>query len=732
MKINNTLPFHYRATLHFGYPPKAGTVLQEYADNFLKRYYDCCGMKMNEQQHAHNVACFAALPAVGAVQASIPLIDPELVIKALPTALQQNVRGLQANLCTILRGVYPLVNGEKILNDYVTILNQDYLDCPAGCVVYVRETNLIRIDFILPSIRFDSRTGQPSIVASAPRERTAPSIKPEMALVSTPTLSQGVSLVGQVASTLAFAAPPPYGIMASAAIIGVTGLFSILFGGDSGPSMVDTIATLIDNAVQELEQYLDKNQLESVQGDVTAFFQWCSQQIQSNAGWTDADINHVKIDLLPHLNNTYSFEHATLYNDLQQVAIEQYTQTNKYVPREQDLALGVVSMNITALLCVLKLTIQLAAQVASSNQPDDGAGSCASPQADQDFQYYSNSWIRTIPLLVNFINGTPPSADDSKEIQAKKYTLDYIASALTRCYRDNNMADPDIQYITQNFGDQGALPWTSMADYAQTYGWAAAMERLVLHKQVARLLKITPVTYYDTRNSQCFSGGGPAATPHCHEEGSDGWQFIDNFDSNGSYRHDTDYWSSGCCDQNEHTNDYKADVVQHWNDHFNTVLQQLKTAQDNTASFADDLKNAQGWRDAASTGQALLPLATPANTIVVPDDKWGGPADANSQWANAIKVRYAISFLNAKGPSARSDWSAEFDVTNRNKPLLRHIPLDPANNVTGRQIWRQFLYKDSVGDPDLWGLPKIVGILGNDTTTDWTDNDPAPGKAPVA
>lgn len=719
VSLTSTLPYHYSATFAFDSLPAGNLSLRDYADAFLRAYDALSGRPFDPAQHEKNLA-FTGSSWQPEQSVASAIMNPEEYLQTLPQEVQVKVRGLQEQLRDLLGTVYPLVHGETIEKHSVSMLKQELLDCPRGTVTYIRQTNLMRMVFLLPRISMDIKTASPNVARQPVRESHPPPpshVHSAVALLSSDTWNT----VSGVATNLAFVLPHPFGPLAAAEIAAVPSIFKGLFA--AGPSTAAVVKGYIDHAVAEIKGFLTAMKLDDIQQDIEAFFQWCSSLINDDtSGWSQATVDNLTKagGVLSLLENTYSFEHFTLRNNLASLGIEKFMQTNAYIARDADSALTVLLLSITAMICALKLTMQIASDVASFYAPDDTTGYCKSTQADQQFQDYTLLWSAAGRNLIQFILGTTQTPDSNM------FTLDTIAKALTDVNFSSG-SNPDYANIAKVFpviGSNGpvvdGLPWSSIYDYANTYGWAKAVQQLVTHRQVARLAQITSVKYYDGRSTFCNYKG------QCHTSGADGYRYDDLVDPTQSFAIDTDRWTSGCCNQNDHEQDHQYEVRLNWSGHFENTLKAIKElSTTGTPSWAGDLQIAEKWGQQAKDIQETLPPPMPVNQLVLLDKGWGGTAATGTAWEQAFQVQYAISYVDANGsPSGRSMFSALYEVEKRCKPTLTKIPIAAPELNLKRQIWRQFVFKDKLTNDPIYDLPKIVAVLGTSETT-YVDVNPA-------
>lgn len=209
-----------------------------------------------------------------------------------------------------------------------------------------------------------------------------------------------------------------------------------------------------------------------------------------------------------------------------------------------------------------------------------------------------------------------------------------------------------------------------------------------------------------------MGGGG------CHSSGSDGFEFYDSYD-NYHCSYDTDRWSSGCCHQNDHSRDHQQEIVELRAARIAHIVDGMY------ASYAQDFDTIKDWQD--KTDELLNKLPPAAPDVLTASGKWGGVAPANSKWAVAKLVDYAVSVYaksNPDVPSPRSDFFAPVEINGRCKPLIQGLPALSCNLIKV-QVWRRFYYQTSIDPATEAGLPEIVYEITDPNVISWVDEDPA-------
>lgn len=701
MNAQGFIPQHYRAVLRFGDLAEGDMSMLAYTDAFLRLYMARCGLEFDADRHAKNLLAFQGITLN---ESCLPVAlgqRPEVVLRGAPPAVESVGLALQRDLKAALRDCYPLVPGEAIVDDYVTVLTEPFLGYAEGTVAYVRQSNIIRLYFVLPQIRFDLRVGKPSLVQPVPG-----AVRPRMSTSASLMVAPSIGVIQSVSTNLAFALPSPSGPFLAA---GLAWLFGCLFGG--GDEDLAAIEQMIQSAVVALEAYLSGLQIDAAKNDVHAFFLWVNAQVQTRPDGSGVQLADIRQNI-ETLESTYAFQSGSLFNDLVQISTNGHVTINEYVSRDKDAVLEVILLNVTALIYAQKMIALLSSVAAVLTAPSGNA--CANVQADADYQTYIGKWIHAVNTLRELICGSGMPPDPAGRVD----TLDQVG-ALLRASPSNTSSD-----VLSVYGANAPLPWSGMSDFAFNRGWAAAIDRLVLHRQVARLLQLSPVTYFDERGEHCVKLPTDP-TPTCSPEGSDGYRFSDTENASNAYQRDNHRWTSGCCQQNDHCDSAEPDVSSHWISCFDQLLVSVRAVSDAGESWGGDLAVTEKWMSGVASLVENAPPASPANTMVIQDGSWSQGVNPKSQWRTAAKVSYALTSVDANGHGQRSVWTPPIDIpAGAWQPLLRHVPQQANSSTTvSRQIWRQFVFRDAHGDPTDFGLPTVVGTLFDANAVEWRDVD---------
>jgi hypothetical protein len=489
---------------------------------------------------------------------------------------------------------------------------------------------------------------------------------------------QPTSAVVQFASTLAFAIPPPEGIVLSA----VLGLFGSLI--NSGPSLIETIQQLLTSAVKALETFFEQENIQRTDSDAQAFFLWL--QTLSNVPQAQPESVANLKSRIQILDSTFAFAQGSLFNNLILLSDEQYVQTQTLVHREADSAVGALFLTITAIVAAQKMIYFHSAAIVSACAPSED-GTFQSSEFEQDYSDFltrGNLAARTISSF--YSTGT---VDPTPRISL----ADVAASDLSSTFFDS---------LRSAYGPGSALPWTSIAQYAVEYGWAAAMRLLTIYRQMQRVL--------------CLGGdiGSVSITPGASDF-EHSWIFTDTYTNNSIYVPLTADEIMRSNDQPDSDSGIYPQRI--------TMIQNIVGGLSVPPGWIDDLSVCDNWVSNSSELVQKSPKDAPPMSMIV--STWGGnPNIDNSQWTTALKVQYKVAYLSDNGVGVSSAWGAPITVAGQWEPNFQDLPSSTDTQLIAILIYRQFIFEDVNHDPDNFGVPKLVATLPLSAAT-WTDTDHA-------
>lgn len=233
-------------------------------------------------------------PALG-VDPGLAVADEAERASLVPEAALERLSAQERQALDILDHAYPIPASETFRSSHLTFLTApaalDGLPAilPPGTAVYVRSTDAATIRFVLPFLRVDTRAGQP--VIALPRDPDAPTearrVETMAAMVSPKKM---VKTSFSIVKAFKFMLPKPYGDHVGAGMA----LIELLMGGDGGTS--------IDDAVEEIETYLETKDAQQQIRHVKLFSEWLSLKLAALGHHKlDQSTDYVLDDLLPNV-----------------------------------------------------------------------------------------------------------------------------------------------------------------------------------------------------------------------------------------------------------------------------------------------------------------------------------------------------------------------------------------------------------------------------------------------
>ncbi|MEV0381102.1 hypothetical protein [Nonomuraea sp. NPDC050643] len=269
------------------------------------------------------------------------LLDSAAVMATLPPAVRARLADQYGLLLARLNRVFPLADGERVRRSTLTALAKPVGDSPAGTVVLVRETNLATVRYLLPHLVVDAATGRPRMRALP--GGLAAACRPEPPVKEQVGGAADVAL--QVAGSLVWGLPEPWGPVAAA---GIT-LIEALFGGADKPDPFGAVVT-------RLEDFIKQQEINAQATAIKGFADWMVQEQGVLASTQGDNSGYITDALLPELRKMTAPGDESVYNAV--YSLENYLD----VPGAFDLLVLGVSVHLLG----LKMIVQLDALLAST------------------------------------------------------------------------------------------------------------------------------------------------------------------------------------------------------------------------------------------------------------------------------------------------------------------------------------------------------------------------------
>jgi hypothetical protein len=378
----------------------------------------------------------------------IPLADPQADIAHLPAMAQSSLRQRATALEAFVAPYYYLPPDEQIISTSISCLKQADSAAAAGTLAYIRTTNRATIYFMMPFLSLDLASGDVRFVNIPPPLYTtgadAVSRPATLAATGDDVLSTALS----VSQSLVWVMPPPWGPVAAGAI----SLVQMLLGGN-------TQTDALTLAVQQLEAFIQQQQVNQWAGDFKTLADWLNQEIVVT-GYTDPNITTINTKLLPPLRQDVGPLDGSVYNNLKQINNGSYLQ--------QDGVFDILVQGVSVYLLAMKFIIQLDATVASLyNQQGDS----------YNFNQYTGTWLNDYADYVVCINGG----------QNSKGSVQGWASIITNeintftTQRLSQIGQTERGHYTTNGYDPGTKEVFTVDHYGWTFIDKGAGDNLLTH-----------------------------------------------------------------------------------------------------------------------------------------------------------------------------------------------------------------------------------------------------------
>ncbi len=316
---------------------------------------------------------------------NLVLGDVETLLTRYSTSTQTALNNQIQQLLERLNSLYPLPEGEKLQSAQITITTQAWENCPAGTVVYIRQTNIATIQFLLSHIVVNLKTGQPSLVGMETLSPPQPKTLNDVALLGANLKSGIFDAALDISGSLVWALPHPWGAFGSAGLE----VLRLLFGDSSS-----SISQAIEQGVQELETFLTQQKIQADAQRLKAFSDWLNLQIAAFNKVADKDgkIDNVYIldsGLLAELRRNIDPGGDNVYTAIYDLEV--------LIDDDDSLsAFGIYVLGVTLYLLGLKMILQFEALVASNYYDQENWD-----QSDK----YNKLWLQDYNIFEIAIDG---------------------------------------------------------------------------------------------------------------------------------------------------------------------------------------------------------------------------------------------------------------------------------------------------------------------------------------
>lgn len=316
---------------------------------------------------------------------NLVLGDVETLLTRYPASIQQELREQIQNLLDQLNPLYPFPEGETLETAYVTVITQALGEFLPGTVVYVRQTNLATIQFLLRHVVVNLKTGKPSLIGLGHLPAPHSHHLSPLDFQGPPLGSSFFDAALSIGGSLVWALPHPWGAFSSAGIE----VLRLLFGDSSSG-----ISEALKEGIKELESFLTEQKIQADAQRLKAFADWLDSQIADLGRLADrgGNIDNIYIldnGLLDHLRNSVSPENDNIYTAIYDLEV--------LIDEDDSLsASGIYVFGISLYLLALKMILQLEALVASNYQNQGNLDS---------YNLYNKLWLYDYNDFEIAING---------------------------------------------------------------------------------------------------------------------------------------------------------------------------------------------------------------------------------------------------------------------------------------------------------------------------------------
>jgi len=289
-------------------------------------------------------------PSFGA----LPLADVDSTLAIYPQTIRENLEKQIQQLQELLNEFYPLAPNEHIDASKLTVITEQIDGCRPGTVVYIRQTNLATIHFLLNHIVLDFKSGKPYLVGLIP---PLPAPRVEQLIIQSDSGKAIASGCLEIAGCLVWALPTPFGAISAAVITG----FELLLGGSN------QIVEAIEQATKEIETTIWESWIIEHKSTIETFSSWLSGKskvieavygdkplpndfILSKQGYKNGFLDDLNTRLLPVESAITSIKNIIEVSD----------------PYDDHEYSALYAIGCTLYLTGLKMKLQLEAQVAGN------------------------------------------------------------------------------------------------------------------------------------------------------------------------------------------------------------------------------------------------------------------------------------------------------------------------------------------------------------------------------
>lgn len=404
---------------------------------------------------------------------SLVLGETSNLITHYSSAVQDILKKQTQQLLQQLNPVYPYPEGETLDTADLRAIIEAFDEYQPGTIVYIRQTNIATIQFLLPHIVVDLETGIPKVVGlstlPSPKDYTQEYLN--LALLVGSGSIDWTQMALSIASTLSFAMPMPWGIFAAAGFQFFEMLFSSL-GGESDLGAV--LDQLLKDFVTAVDDVLTIHEIATDAATIQLFASWLQKKLEVMKrlcdGNPDYPFNNEYILGVPGVKGFLEELQEQLTPGGNSITTAVYNLDHLIKTDDYDIfepsknTIATISLYVTGISLSLmgqKMVIQLLATVESNY--NELAKNCQDEAQKKDYQtkaqQYQDQWRAAYNEFEIQIYGIP---SDAQEVNSLK-----LGDSIVNC---SGSVTTKLDEIKANFNDKRLTKIGNTYRYEYTIG----------------------------------------------------------------------------------------------------------------------------------------------------------------------------------------------------------------------------------------------------------------------
>ncbi|MEJ1937445.1 hypothetical protein WDZ92_45200, partial [Nostoc sp. NIES-2111] len=222
--------------------------------------------------------------------ASLDLVDRGTDLRRITETAAAKLARQEECLLRAVRQQWALPEGERLVDLRAEVLAGTSLGCPRGTVAVVRRTDMAVVACLLPHLRVDIETG---VLTEDPWPASpAPVVVPPVVFAAQGGMG-GAKLGLQIASTLAFALPEPWGALCAGGLTLIEGL------------LPQDKSHLVKDVVAGITSYMERQEIADCITVAKTLMETCDRHIAAMAV-VDPSVMNVKTEILKEIEDGLS------------------------------------------------------------------------------------------------------------------------------------------------------------------------------------------------------------------------------------------------------------------------------------------------------------------------------------------------------------------------------------------------------------------------------------------